>query len=258
MGADTDEQLEQRVEQLEQQLSKMLPGRRGVLKGLGAAAIGGAAVGGATGGAAGQSAAGQIGTESEPVDVEAASVGAQSVSTGETETDELRGGFVTDSEPTDSQDGDVWLDTAFPETGARMYLPDVNITVSSGVFEKVQLDKVRYNHRGEFDANNSRFVADEDGMYSIEAQVRWDLTETDVATFAQIVVDSTPLNETNLAYVTVRNGDTNASDATANISDTLQLAAGDTVELHVRQDSGVDQDLRPGGDSTYLTVNQIA
>ena len=83
MGADSDDELEQRVDQLEDQLSKMLPGRRGVLKGLGAAALGGAAVGGATGGAAGQSAAGQIGTESEPVDVEAASVAAQSVSTND-------------------------------------------------------------------------------------------------------------------------------------------------------------------------------
>jgi hypothetical protein len=82
MGDDSDAQLEQRVDQLEDTVRQMLPNRRGVLKGLGAAAIGGAAVGGATGGAAGQSAAGQIGTESEPVDVEAASVGAQSVSTG--------------------------------------------------------------------------------------------------------------------------------------------------------------------------------
>ena len=69
MGDDSDEQLEQRVDQLEAQLSKMLPGRRGVLKGLGAAALGGAAVGGATGGAAGQSAAGQIGTPDNRVDV---------------------------------------------------------------------------------------------------------------------------------------------------------------------------------------------
>lgn len=75
------EQLESRVEELEATVSKMLPGRRGVLKGLGAAALGGAAVGGATGGASGQSAAGQVGTEDSPVDVEAADVAAQSVST---------------------------------------------------------------------------------------------------------------------------------------------------------------------------------
>lgn len=63
------EALESRVAELEQTVSKMLPDRRGVLKGLGAAAIGGAAVGGATGGASGQSAAGQVGTEASPEDV---------------------------------------------------------------------------------------------------------------------------------------------------------------------------------------------
>jgi len=77
------EELASRVDELEQTVSKMLPDRRGVLKGLGAAAIGGAAVGGATGGASGQSAAGQIGTESEPVDVEGAQGNFDSVNTGQ-------------------------------------------------------------------------------------------------------------------------------------------------------------------------------
>jgi len=83
------EQLEDRVAELEQTVSKMLPDRRGVLKGLGAAAVGGAAVGGATGGASGQSAAGQIGTESEPVDVEGAQGNFDSVNTGRVSNDIL-------------------------------------------------------------------------------------------------------------------------------------------------------------------------
>ena len=83
-----DSDLEDRVEELEEAtgqhrewLQKMMPDRRGVIKGLGAAAIGGAAVGGATGGASGQSAAGQVGTESEPVDVEGATGNFDTVST---------------------------------------------------------------------------------------------------------------------------------------------------------------------------------
>lgn len=75
------ESIADRVDELEATVNKMLPDRRGVLKGLGAAAVGGAAVSGATGGASGQSAAGQIGTSQSPVDVEAADVNAGSVST---------------------------------------------------------------------------------------------------------------------------------------------------------------------------------
>lgn len=71
-GADEQpdrKELANRVDELEQTVSKMLPDRRGVLKGLGAAAVGGAAVGASSGGASGQSAAGQIGTPDDRVDV---------------------------------------------------------------------------------------------------------------------------------------------------------------------------------------------
>jgi len=71
-GADEEpsrEELASRVDQLEQTVSKMLPDRRGVIKGLGAAAVGGAAVGASSGGASGQEATGQIGTPDDRVDV---------------------------------------------------------------------------------------------------------------------------------------------------------------------------------------------
>jgi len=86
------EELESRVAELEQTVSKMMPDRRGVLKGLGAAAIGGAAIGGATGGASGQSAAGQIGTASEPVDVEGGQGNFDSVSTVDSLIKQYRNG----------------------------------------------------------------------------------------------------------------------------------------------------------------------
>jgi len=80
------EQLEQTVEQQQSTIRKMLPDRRGVIKGLGAAVGGGLLGASATGGASGQSAAGQVGSSSSPVDVEAANVNAGSVSTGSSVT----------------------------------------------------------------------------------------------------------------------------------------------------------------------------
>ena len=83
------EELAERVEQLEQTVSKMVPGRRGVLKGLGAAAVGGAAVGASSGGASGQSGpAGSQGTPEEPNDMYASDLDvANQVSIGDTATD---------------------------------------------------------------------------------------------------------------------------------------------------------------------------
>jgi len=60
--------LEDRVEQLESTISKMLPGRRDALKLGGAALVGGAAMSGSA--SAGTQQAGTIGTANDPVDVE--------------------------------------------------------------------------------------------------------------------------------------------------------------------------------------------
>jgi len=69
MSDEPDRQdLEDRVEQLESTISKMLPGRRDALKLGGAALVGGAAMSGTA--SAGTQQAGTIGTENDPVDVE--------------------------------------------------------------------------------------------------------------------------------------------------------------------------------------------
>jgi len=69
MTDQSDQQdLEDRVEQLESTISKMLPGRRDALKLGGAALVGGAAMSGSA--SAGTQQAGTIGTANDPVDVE--------------------------------------------------------------------------------------------------------------------------------------------------------------------------------------------
>jgi len=68
MSDEPDRQdLEDRVDQLESTISKMLPGRRDALKLGGAALLGGAAMSGTA--SAGTSSTGTIGTANDPVDV---------------------------------------------------------------------------------------------------------------------------------------------------------------------------------------------
>lgn len=112
------ESIEQRVEQVEQQLSKMLPGRRGVLKGLGAAALGGAAVGGASGGASAQSAAGQVGTSSNPINVFGYDVDASSYTV---DNDSALMSVAASGSVTLSS-GTATVDTSISATGATFYL----------------------------------------------------------------------------------------------------------------------------------------
>jgi len=61
------QELEDRIDELEQTIAKMLPGRRDALKLGGAALIGGAAMSGTA--SAGTSSTGTIGTANDPVDV---------------------------------------------------------------------------------------------------------------------------------------------------------------------------------------------
>jgi len=84
----TKEELQSRVEQLEQTVSQMLPSRRDALK-LGGTALGAAALGStATGGAsAGTDQAGTIGTSNKPVDIEAEDINAEAVNTDILNTD---------------------------------------------------------------------------------------------------------------------------------------------------------------------------
>jgi hypothetical protein len=61
------EQLENRIEQLEQLVARMMPSRRDALKLGGAAVLGGAAMSGTA--SAGTSSTGTIGTSTDPVDI---------------------------------------------------------------------------------------------------------------------------------------------------------------------------------------------
>jgi len=61
------QELEDRIDELEQTIAKMLPGRRDALKLGGAALLGGAAISGTA--SAGTSSTGTIGTANDPVDV---------------------------------------------------------------------------------------------------------------------------------------------------------------------------------------------
>ena len=106
------EQLEATVQNQQETIRKMLPGRRGVLKG--AALVGGGGlVGALSADRVSAQAAGQVGTTSEPIDVVAYSVQDRSGSTMALEV--VAAGSVTLSS------GSATVDTGVSATGATFY-----------------------------------------------------------------------------------------------------------------------------------------
>jgi len=89
MSDEPDRQdLEDRVDQLESTISKMLPSRRDALKLGGAALVGGAAISGSA--SAGTEQAGTIGTANDPVDVESEDINnAETITTEQLTTEDL-------------------------------------------------------------------------------------------------------------------------------------------------------------------------
>jgi hypothetical protein len=124
-------ELEQRVENQQATISKLLPGRRGVLK-AGGLLAGGGVLGALTADRAAADVVGQVGTDADRVDVFAGAVDANSVSTRDLSNDYYyAGGF-------DGTDPDARLDAALSaaDSGGRIYLENdvytVDRTIDSG------------------------------------------------------------------------------------------------------------------------------
>jgi len=154
MTDQSDQQdLEDRVEQLESTISKMLPGRRDALKLGGAALVGGAAMSGSA--SAGTQQAGTIGTANDPVDVEAEDINnADTVTT----QDLVVNGTATGPFGSDLQ-------------GCRVFLSsDQGIPTST---TKIQFDTEIYDSGNNFDTTSHDWTCPEPGLYIAHAHARF-------------------------------------------------------------------------------------
>jgi len=145
--------LEDRVDQLESTISKMLPSRRDALKLGGAAMVGGAAMSGSA--SAGTQQAGTIGTENDPVDVESEDINnADTVTTQDLVVNGTATGVRQDLQ------------------GARVFLSS-NQSITAGARPKVQFDSEIYDSGNNFDTSSHAFTCPETGVYSANLQIRY-------------------------------------------------------------------------------------
>jgi len=153
MSDESDRQdLEDRVDQLESTIAKMLPGRRDALKLGGAALVGGAAMSGAASAQPGDQdgEAGVIGTDNNPVDIEASDI----------EVDDLVVNGTATGVAQDLQACRVFLSS------------DQNI--GAGLLAKIQYDSEVYDAGNNFDTNTHEFTVPKTGMYFVKNQVFFD------------------------------------------------------------------------------------
>jgi hypothetical protein len=161
MSDDTNDDLEQRVEQLEQLVEKMLPDRRQALR-LGGTALAGGLLGvGATNSAsAGSNQVGTIGSSGSPVDVELEDINPNSTRAVDFNNNDITGVGSIDTAGLSIN----------PETLVRAELTS-DRTGNSGNYINVKFDNEVKDTNGEYSKSTGEFVPDDSGFYLIIANL---------------------------------------------------------------------------------------
>jgi len=154
MSDEPDRQdLEDRVDQLESTIAKMLPSRRDALKLGGATLVGGAAMSGTA--SAGTQQTGTIGTSGSPVDVESEDINnADTVTTKDLVVNGTATGVGRDLQ------------------GCRVFL-SADQSISAGNEPKIQFDVDVYDSNNNFDTTTHDFTCPETGVYAANLQVQY-------------------------------------------------------------------------------------
>lgn len=117
---------------------------------------------------------------------------------------------------------------------------------------KVEFNAESYDKRGEFDSTtNYRFTCVLPGRYLIKTQIAWGGVESGEVFELRIYKNGSQYSLS--FYVTP-----NTSIITQSHSDILDLAAGDYIEIYVRHDGTVSQDISSGEDRSFLVIQKIS
>lgn len=128
-----------------------------------------------------------------------------------------------------------------------------NITNGVGTSAtKVSLSSETYDLQGEFDSTtNFRFVATKAGYYRATGQVECPTLGAANVKFLVYLYKNGVENTRS----TCLSGGT--ADMSCAVSDTIQLAASDYIELYTNNSSGAAKDVTGGAGKTYLVVEKI-
>jgi len=222
--------LEDRVDQLESTISKMLPGRRDALKLGGAALVGGAAMSGSA--SAGTSQAGTIGTANDPVDVESEDINnADTVTTQD---------LVVNGTATGVNQG---------LQGCRVFLSTPqNLSETA----KIEFDSVEYDSDSNFNTNTHNFVCPSTGIYYAKAKANFE--SGSVGDFRQLAIGNgsnfAPFGEGSRLIDNNSSPNDEVEVATMN-----KYASGDTISAYATNLNSSDS-LEPGRGNfgTHLEV----
>lgn len=125
-------------------------------------------------------------------------------------------------------------------------------TIPTGVTTKVELDAEVFDEQNEFDKDvNYRFTATNDGYYLIAGAILWQ-TVTEGAAYRIYI-------KKNGADILYQAGAPSTADFFSNVvPGVIYLAANDSIEVHVNQSTGGNDDVYFGPAYSYLSVHKLS
>ncbi len=136
------------------------------------------------------------------------------------------------------------------KSGARAYRGTSNQTIANNTWTTLQFNAETFDTQSEFDSTtNYQFTAKKAGRYLITTQVYWDGNATGNRQFMFQRSGSNVTGEINYPP--------SADAFTQNMSDEIDMTAGQTLLLVAYQSSGSDLDIRYDPLRTYLAITKI-
>lgn len=124
-----------------------------------------------------------------------------------------------------------------------------NQTIATATQTLVTWDAKSYDTHGAFDLSTERFTAPQAGYYRVHARISY--------TAAVVAVSAITLRKNGVAVSTMFRSDAVDGQYVAG-SDTIQLVAGDYLELYVNQNTGSNRDIDgTAAGFTYLDIERV-
>jgi hypothetical protein len=127
----------------------------------------------------------------------------------------------------------------------------VDQDIPSGTQRRVEFNTISYDNRGEFNTDIGRFVPNQQGMYRVNSTLQWSINNPDQAEVGSFIV----INGSQHAGTFYQTS--GPERFSTSVSDTMPLAAGDTVEIHTQQTTGSSMTINGARHRTWVTITRV-
>ncbi|MBI5324820.1 MAG: hypothetical protein HZB41_06040 [Ignavibacteriae bacterium] len=142
----------------------------------------------------------------------------------------------------------------------RAYLNAV-ASIPTNLWTTIPFANESYDSQNEFNTATFEFTALEDGYYQVNARTEFDLIgamANDSYLTIAIYVNGVIYSEGNNLQVVDNIGDVSSNNNAPNVSDVVQLTAGQIITIRVFQNTGNTYDIKAGSSKTYVSIHKLS